>query len=427
MLRTGRVDFTRKNNGLNQDSNWSPSVIYYDDNYPGWGPAGNGVMMADGWITESYNALNQPVAVWSPAYSGGSNFMWFGYDPLVRCVKRWVSPASNIGWNATYMYYDGWSIIQEGDNIWSPTRLYVQGNRIDELAVTFNVVTSQYGFHQYDARGHCILTTDISGNMMEEYDYDAFGKPHFYSASSGWSWDLGYSEFGNRFLFTGREWLKDLRLYDFRNRLYHPELGRFLQPDPKQFAAGDYNLYRYCHNDPVNKNDPLGLDLNTAIQQALFESGTTLLGGVIGGVIGGGGGALGFAGGPTGFATTPAGAIAGAAVGSGVGLGIGRLLSPVLFKEGGGSSNVAPKSEPQGAHTTFETDANGKVTHYETKVPQTNPQNPNPWQSVKRFDGEGKGHFNKATQQKVETPHVHEPQAPGGVRVPKSNELPKGY
>jgi uncharacterized protein RhaS with RHS repeats len=41
--------------------------------------------------------------------------------------------------------------------------------------------------------------------------------------------------------------------------MYQPELGRFLQPDPKQFEAGDYNLYRYCHNDPVNKSDPLGL------------------------------------------------------------------------------------------------------------------------------------------------------------------------
>jgi uncharacterized protein RhaS with RHS repeats len=27
----------------------------------------------------------------------------------------------------------------------------------------------------------------------------------------------------------------------------------------KEFAAGDYNLYRYCHNDPVNKSDPDGL------------------------------------------------------------------------------------------------------------------------------------------------------------------------
>jgi hypothetical protein len=40
--------------------------------------------------------------------------------------------------------------------------------------------------------------------------------------------------------------------------MYQPELGRFLQPDPKHFAAGDYNLYRYCHNDPVNKSDPTG-------------------------------------------------------------------------------------------------------------------------------------------------------------------------
>ena len=44
-----------------------------------------------------------------------------------------------------------------------------------------------------------------------------------------------------------------------RVRLYQPELGRFLQPDSKEFGAGDYNLYRYCHNDPVNKSDPTGL------------------------------------------------------------------------------------------------------------------------------------------------------------------------
>ena len=60
-------------------------------------------------------------------------------------------------------------------------------------------------------------------------------------------------------LFTGREYLSELKLYDYRARMYQPELGRFMQPDPKHFAAGDYNLYRYCHNDPVNKSDPMGL------------------------------------------------------------------------------------------------------------------------------------------------------------------------
>jgi uncharacterized protein RhaS with RHS repeats len=58
--------------------------------------------------------------------------------------------------------------------------------------------------------------------------------------------------------------LTDLRLYDYRNRMYQPELGRFLQPDPKEFGADDYNLYRYCHNDPVNRNDPMGLTFTDA-------------------------------------------------------------------------------------------------------------------------------------------------------------------
>ena len=109
----------------------------------------------------------------------------------------------------------------------------------------------------YDARGHCILLIDASGGILEQYDYDAFGQPYFYTAGGT---RATTSMYGNRFLFTGREWLQDLRIYDFRNRQYQPELGRFLQPDPQEFAAGDYNLYRYCHNDPVNRSDPFGFE-----------------------------------------------------------------------------------------------------------------------------------------------------------------------
>jgi len=92
--------------------------------------------------------------------------------------------------------------------------------------------------------------------LAEQYEYDAFGQPYFFNASGT---EFTSSQLKNRFLFTGREYLSELKLYDYRNRLYQPELGRFLQPDPKEFAAGDYNLYRYCHNDPINKTDPSGL------------------------------------------------------------------------------------------------------------------------------------------------------------------------
>lgn len=37
-----------------------------------------------------------------------------------------------------------------------------------------------------------------------------------------------------------------------------------MSEDPKGFDAGDYNLFRYCHNDPINHTDPMRLQQDTA-------------------------------------------------------------------------------------------------------------------------------------------------------------------
>ena len=253
------MNFTRKDNGLNEYRAWSPySTINYDDDIGGsWGAPGaaNGVIMQDGWITAGFNALNQPMYIWS----GNVGWTYFGYDPLGRCVKRWVGSDGSAGANpATYLYYEGWSLIQEGPGAGTPDRIYVHGAQLDQILCSYQYSTGIALDFYYDAMGHCtLLIDDYSGNIWEQYDYDVFGKPYFYDGS-GTARPNG-SAYGTRFLFTGREWLSDLHLYDYRNRLYQPELGRFLQPDPKEFGAGDYNLYRYCHNDPVNKTDPDGL------------------------------------------------------------------------------------------------------------------------------------------------------------------------
>jgi RHS repeat-associated protein len=269
----GAMWIVRKDNGLNQYSSWQNShpnpplhwgsPTNYDDDIGGtWGTPGhaNGVLMQDGYITAGFNALNQPMAIWVPAYGWGASaqWMWFGFDPLGRCVKRWMGPDTGgaVGSNpATYFYYDGWNLLQEGNGTANNVaRIYVHGGRVDEIVASQG--GGQWRYHHYDARGHCILLTGSNASLLEQYDYDAFGFPYFYKADGS---KQGPAAYGNRFLFTGREWLGELRLYDLRNRMYQPELGRFLQPDPKQFEAGDYNLYRYCHNDPVNKSDWNGL------------------------------------------------------------------------------------------------------------------------------------------------------------------------
>ncbi len=257
LANRGSVSVTRRDNGLNQYLNWGGGVANYDDQFSPESPGNaNGVLVQDSYINSSFNALNQPV--WVSRYPM-QNVEAFGYDPLGRCVKRFTTgsldPATNP---ATYFYYDGNDLIEEGSSSTAPTKFYFHGGRIDELAASCdaNGSGSSYRFYHYDANGNCILLTDMGGNLLEQYEYDAFGKPYYFTSYGA---QLSASNDGNRFLFTGREWLSELGLYDYRARLYQPELGRFLQPDPKEFEAGDYNIYRYCHNDPVNRSDPLGL------------------------------------------------------------------------------------------------------------------------------------------------------------------------
>jgi RHS repeat-associated protein len=122
---------------------------------------------------------------------------------------------------------------------------------------------------------------DGNGDVLDKYTYDAFGKPKIMDGNGA---ERTTTSNGNRFLFTGREYLSALGLYDYRHRVYHPGLGRFLQVDPMglhiegaklsaqqtalyvggtapgTFSSSELNLYRYCLNDPVNGSDPFGLE-----------------------------------------------------------------------------------------------------------------------------------------------------------------------
>jgi RHS repeat-associated protein len=110
----------------------------------------------------------------------------------------------------------------------------------------------------------CSTVRCPTGDVLERYKYDAFGAP---TILDGNDIQIDHTAYNNRFLFTGREYAATYRqqyvqaftFYEYRARAYNPTLGRFMSEDPKLFDAGDYNLFRYCHNDPIDFTDPMGL------------------------------------------------------------------------------------------------------------------------------------------------------------------------
>ncbi len=186
--------------------------------------------------------------------TSGSNNYLLSYDALGRCVKRVLNGAT------TYYIYDGEKPILEyrSTDLSNPAK-NVYGKAIDEILMrydpSFSPAVTYY--YQQNHEGSVTHLLNTSGNVIEKYQYDAFGLPVIYDANST---QLSSSAYSNRFLFTGREYTNLFNFYEYRARAYHPTLGRFMSEDPKLFDAGDYNLFRYCKNDPVDFSDPMGTD-----------------------------------------------------------------------------------------------------------------------------------------------------------------------
>jgi RHS repeat-associated protein len=184
----------------------------------------------------------------------GGNTYTLGYDALGRCVKR------TLGTTTTYYIYDGEKPIVEYTSGGVVTAKNLYGKEIDEILMrTDSTVPAaqQPYFYQDDHEGSVTHLIDNANTaVIERYRYDVFGKPTINGGA------LTSSAFNNRFMFTGREYAGTFGIYEYRARAYHPGLGRFMSEDPKGFDAGDYNLFRYCKNDPEDLTDPMGEDVN---------------------------------------------------------------------------------------------------------------------------------------------------------------------
>jgi RHS repeat-associated protein len=212
----------------------------------------DGNLSAYNGSTFSYDAQNRLIGV-----SNVSTVASFNYDGMNRRVKQ------TINGTATYFYFDGWNLIDERNSSNTQLAEYVHGTQVDELLM--KEVSSVPIYYHQDSIGNVVALTDSGGAVVEKYKYDIYGAPTITDGGGTPLSPTDESDYGNRFMFTGREYLADIDLYDYRNRFYMPDIGetpdvgRWLQPDPLRFGAGDVNLYRYVGNNPVNWTDAFGL------------------------------------------------------------------------------------------------------------------------------------------------------------------------
>lgn len=224
---------------------------------PTYDPNGNLIGRA-GWAY-TYDAQNR-LAEADGTMAGAGVRMNLAYDGLGRCVSRWLYEWDGAAWHLAWerhFTYDGWSLVAEfdGSGDWAtPHRSYVHGPNFDEILARLSAQGTVLFLH--DALGSTVALTDAIGNILETYRYDVFGTPKIYTPNGT---PLDESAVQNRFMFTGREWINEIALLDFRCRIFSPSLGRFLQTDPLDILGLDLNLYRYASNNPINLVDPWGL------------------------------------------------------------------------------------------------------------------------------------------------------------------------
>jgi len=180
------------------------------------------------------------------------------YDGLNRRVKKGLSAGTDV----VYLY-DGWQVVEEreydaGDTAWEPRRQFVYGGTYIDEVLIFDKDTDGDGvcdderyFYAQQANWDVVAVTASDATVVEKVKYDPYGQATVTVQD-------GQSATGNSYLFQGRRWDSETDLYHFRNRVYSPVLGRFLQRDPEQSHPAS-SFYSFVGAMPCRLVDPFGL------------------------------------------------------------------------------------------------------------------------------------------------------------------------
>jgi len=211
-----------KNNRLITEKMGSQAQITYsyDNN-------GNMTGKSDG-TAQTFDALNRMTR-----YQNGSSYATYTYypDDMRKSKKVGTATATEHVWLNDEIALDlsGTTVISS----------YIHGNKL---------ITSGYGWYQYNAHGDVVSLADDYSYITRNYDYDPFGVQIGDNAGVD----------NNPYRYSGEYYDTESGYTFLRARYYDPAIGRFISEDP---ALDGDNWYVYCANDPVNADDPSGMKI----------------------------------------------------------------------------------------------------------------------------------------------------------------------
>jgi RHS repeat-associated protein len=186
----------------------------------------------------------------------GSDEEHYTYDGLDR---RDTKQADGRTFDLSYIGLSE-SLSQEQEFGGDERRSYDYNSTMERLGTarrTSPTQTAPYRAYSTDAAGSVEGLEDANGEIIgEHYSYDPYGAQ--LSEESG----LAGEAQANPFRFQGHYYDPGQQTYDMRARAYLPEVGRFLQEDHYEEAAGDQLLeadpltqdrYAFLGGNPVNR------------------------------------------------------------------------------------------------------------------------------------------------------------------------------
>ena len=228
----------------------------------------------------AYNADNQLVNPGFVYDGNGSpttyNTKLLGYDPEQRMTSFGTTQTASYdgdglrAWKQkgalttrTYYLYDGSTPVCE----FSSTGVLTATNTFAGGSLVSRRVGSTTTYYAFDERGNVSQRLSSTGGVVSSDLYDGYGArqstvtvqpdPFGYGGQSGY-----YTDVETGLIFC-------------TYRYYDPAAGRFVTRDPIGYAGG-INLYGYTGNNPVNEDDPDGLDYLGDVGQVFAGYGDVL-------------------------------------------------------------------------------------------------------------------------------------------------------